>query len=333
MNLVAESFDNVTAADLLAKYQASQTSGMSFTTGRTSNGVGLGTGNSSVIAVLPSGLTEIFIGVALKHDNVAGATNGHYTFQSAAASELFTIQTTMSGALQVCSGTTGGTVLATSAAGLILSNTWFQVQVRIVVSTTVGVVTIYHNGVQVATATGLNTGSTAIQRTGPIRRNNGNLVADDWYVNDSTGSYNNGFLGDVKIACVLPNADGTTNNWTATGAANRYQCVDETTRNDDTDYVVSSTPGDVQLFGLQDITLTGQVLAVVATVWARKDDAGTRTVKLRLKSGATSTDGPDTTMNLTYQPLMKTFDTDPNTGSPFTVANFNAAEVGAVVVA
>jgi len=99
-------------------------------------------------------------------------------------------------------------------------------------------------------------------------------------------------------------------------------------------YVGSSTPGQSDLYGLAPPqALPASVVAVVTRVLARKSDAGTRAIKVQIKSGPTLSQGPSIAIptNLAY--LTRTDLVDPNTGSAWTPSAVNNLLVGQQVSA
>lgn len=107
----------------------------------------------------------------------------------------------------------------TSANGTIVPGTWNSLQVGITKSATVGELEIRLNGVVLTALTNQNTGASAV---GMLRwRYNGagasDLGADFWIddlvITDGAGTYNVGFLGDIRVATLYPRADDET-GWT-----------------------------------------------------------------------------------------------------------------------
>lgn len=93
-------------------------------------------------------------------------------------------------------------------------------------------------------------------------------------------------------------------------------------------YLSDGTVGDISRFTFPAIA-TASVQAVVCTIRARKSDSNARSVRGDTKSGATVADsGTDLPLLLSYSHLQGFFETDPNTGVPWTQAGVNAAEFG-----
>ena len=151
---------------------------------------------------------------------------------------------------------------------------------------------------------------------------------DDVYSCNSDGSSNNDFLGDVRIAAIFPNAIGTYSEFTPS-AGDNYTCVDETTPNSDTDYVSTSGVGNVDTYGFQDLPVSsGTILAIQSNLYARKDDAGSRSISAALYYNSTLYSGSLESLGDTYAYYLEVFETNPNTGDNWTVSEVNNTEFG-----
>lgn len=219
------------------------------------------------------------------------------------------------------------------------------VEIKAVFSNASGVVIVNVDGVEVLNVTGADTqatGNAYATRFSLGAQGNGNgktMVYDDLYIMDGTdgtatqGAAFNSFLGDVRVDDLLPESAGDSTQWTPS-TGNNYQCVDETTRNDDTDYVSSSNIGDKDLYNVPSLSsATGTVKAVLVTMRARKDDAGTRTIKAKVKHGGVEGNGVNHGLSTSYAYLQDVFGINPSTSAAWTIAEVNAAQVGVEVVA
>ena len=158
-------------------------------------------------------------------------------------------------------------------------------------------------------------------------------VYDDLYICDGTTGEdptypNNSFLGDIRVAMVLPNEIGTYSEFTPT-AGNNYTCVDETTPNDDTDYVYTSGVGNVDTYGFAALPVTsGTILGIQTVPYARKDDAGSRSISSTLYYNSILYSGSPKSLGDTYSYYPEIFETNPNTEERWTISEINAAEFG-----
>ena len=252
------------------------------------------------------------------------------SFRDGGTAQL-TISVLSDRSIEVRRGSSGGTLLGTSAASIYPLNAWAYVEVKAKIDPSTGTVEIRLGGsaTPVLNLTGQNTRNTANSYTNRMA-----LISsyfDDVYLSDTTGSApNNDFLGDVKVEVLYPSGAGTYAEWTPSTGSN-YQNVDEAgTPNNDTDYNSSATPNQRDLFAMGNLaTTSGTVFGVQTHMVARKDDAGTRQVALMTKSGATETVGSTETLTTSYVNYDGTvMETDPNTAAAWTITNVNAIEAG-----
>jgi hypothetical protein len=140
-------------------------------------------------------------------------------------------------------------------------------------------------------------------------------------------------LGESRVAVLYPNADTADADWTPSTSVNHYATVDETTVNGDTDYVASGTVGDLDLYEVSDLSLTpDSIHAVQVTMCARKDDAATREVRSKVKSGAAMADGATHAMAASYQYFRDIHEADPSTSTAWTSGGVNAIQIGPEVM-
>jgi hypothetical protein len=238
---------------------------------------------------------------------------------------------------------TTGTVIATSAT-TVTAGQWCFLELKATIDPSAGTTTVRKDGVTVAdlTLTGQNTRATAnSQTTGAqvtVMRSQVSLqyscYIDDFYCGDTTGSTPvNDLLGEVRVQAIMPTGAGSNTGWTASTGAN-WSCVDEVNAAPaDTDYCSTATPSTVDSFATADITGSPTIFSVAVSVAARKDDVGARTMRTKLKSSATYSNGTTTALNSSYGTLRTQHDTDPSTAAAWTVSGLNAAEVGYEMVA
>lgn len=226
--------------------------------------------------------------------------------------------------------TRNGNVLATSAAALPAPDLWMHLEVKVTVASgTGGSMELRLNGVSFVSATNVNT-----QNTGSPSANQfffGGSSAfpryDDVILWNTSGSVNNNWHGDRKVLTRLPNGAGALAQWTPSAGAN-WQCVDEVTPNNDTDYVASSNAGDIDLYAHSG-GLAGTIHSAQVVAMARKDDAGLRQIRDIVRSGGTNYQGGLVhTLGSGFQSFAEIWEADPNTAAPWTAANLNAAQFG-----
>lgn len=328
--LFCESFDGITSAQFLRKWDELTSVTVSGVGRRGTNGLAAG---SATIAGknLPSDYTTaVFTGAAVSFSALPSSILSILNFMEAATVHVV-ICLTSTGRLQARNSSTSGTLLCESAPGVVQGGSYGYIEAKAVIHDSTGSVTIRYNGVQVASASNVDTrnGQTGVCNKIRISGLGGGISADidDFYIGDTNGS-NNDFLGDVRVDHLAPNAAGNYSQWTPSAGSN-FQNVDETPgADDDTSY--NETDVDNELDSYQHASLASLVVedikAVQVIVHAKKSDAGSRTLKVGIRSGTTDNLDSGTALGTGYAGYRRIFDTDPNTAAAWTKANVDAVE-------
>lgn len=229
------------------------------------------------------------------------------------------------------SGASAGTELGRTATNVIHENAWHFLKIYMVISDTVGEVIIRIDNNVELTLSGQDTKNHASLST-VDQVIYGTLAAGGSAVNQ-TGQWDDCYISDGDILpegtlfCSNPTGDAVAGFTRSTGATN-YGTVDEDPVST-ADYNESAVIGTADLFDMEDLASTPKtIMAVILTAVARKTDAGDRALGLRVKSGATTSEGPDNwlgTSSLHYDRILYT---DPNTGVAWTAAAVNALQAG-----
>lgn len=220
-----------------------------------------------------------------------------------------------------------GNVLATISSYILPTQTWLYLEFKVTHHNSTGSFEVRVNGIPIATGTGLDT----VEEGSPNRvRFDLQQRYDDIYVCNDAGSQWNDFQGEIAIEGILPNGAGTHTDHTPSPAVANYLNVDENgDHDDDTTYNWSVVAGHKDTFTKPAITQAGgTVLGACVTGWARKDDAGPRTARAMLRSGATEQTGDTEILSNTTTHLELFAEVDPNTAAAWTESNFNSAEIG-----
>ena len=150
------------------------------------------------------------------------------------------------GAIEVyrLTSASAGTLLGTSANGVIALNTWHYIECEVTISDTVGVFSVWVDGVQRLNLTGQDTRNGAPTTVDAIVIGNISAAAgqgthqfDDLYVNDTASK-----IGERRVETLYPTSDVTQVFARSAGAVN-FSLVDEAQVNGDTDYVQGSVVG------------------------------------------------------------------------------------------
>lgn len=237
-----------------------------------------------------------------------------------------------------------GTQLGSTGTTVLSPNVFYFLELKVLFDPSVGTVQLKINGTTEINLTGQNTRASANSYANQVALGQvtgaGNEAAtidyDDLYVCDTSGgSPTNDFLGDVRVEARFPNGNGATSNLVGSdsNSTDNYLLVDESTPNSDTDYVESSTVGDKDTYTFQDLTsASGTVFGVQINPYARKTDAGTRSIKSVARLSATEVDSADKTLSTSYGYLPDIRETKPG-GGAWSISDVNSAEFGVKVSA
>jgi hypothetical protein len=252
--------------------------------------------------LLPAAGTTFAFGIAFRMSFLPSGSptqKGHIHFRGSNGTTIQCgIQFDTNGSLSAyrLASDTSGTVLGSSAGSLYTANTWNYLEAEVVISTTVGRITLFLNGAQVLNLTGVNTANAGVGTTADTfvlsSQNGGNagfaIDYDDLYVTDSATK-----LGERRVETLHPTADTTQKDWTPSTGTTNFGTVDDTLA-DGTDYVQASTVGNLDLYDLSDLSTTPVAIdAVQISAWAMKSDANSRNIALVADLAGTQTQSPD----------------------------------------
>lgn len=329
--LFIDGFDHYATADIPKKWSAYDQATISAIGRRGSGALNTGTGASSgATLTLSNTYSTLILGAALKFSSFTG-THIPLQFTDGGVGQVY-LEVSSDGVLAVYRS---GTKLGQSLPGVVRIDSWFYLEMKVVINDTTGAVEVRVNGSTVVALTNVDTQATANAYATAIRFY-GNLSApsvtvDDLYLLDTSGTVNNDFLGDCRVDAYLPTVDGAVQAWTPTPAGTHYTTVDETTPNA-TDYVSSATVGNKELFGVPDMVNTPlSIFGVQLASFAWKTDAGFREIKNLVRISAV--DYPSSALSITETSAykLKVWDQNPATSTAWTDTSVNAAEWGVEV--
>jgi hypothetical protein len=233
-------------------------------------------------------------------------------------------------------GTAGsGTLLWTNSESEPLS-TWMHYELKVVLAATAtGSWSLKRNGALVVSQSSVQTLENGADVVNAFISNKatGSLVndffIDDVYVCDGSGSANNDFLGPVRVAALRPTANDSVAMTPSSGA--NWQCVDETTPNDDTDYVSAPASGLplTDRYTMSDLPAEASLIRGVRTLYrARKEDAALVELRGLVRSGGTDGLGTTRALDTAYTFYTDLFENDPNIGAAWTPTTVNAMTAG-----
>jgi hypothetical protein len=320
------------AGGLSGRWAVSTTSAWTFPAGRFAGRCARrsGSGVITMDRALPSELTSLSVGVAFTIDTAApsSATQEIIALRSSGGAQLVIGVTT--GGLLTVGRASFANILGTEAEGNPLqAEAWYYLEIEAVIHGSTGAVKVYKNGVEVISATGVNTKGQSQDGVSTVRLRMPGTAAwaassfDDVYVVDAATR-----LGDSRVITLVPDGD-TGKDWSPSSGEDNYAMVDEEQVDGDTSYVASSTPGDLDFYTIGDLGVTPETIhAVQLMMCARKDDAATREVRLKLKSGSTVENGATQAVGSSYQYFQEIYDEDPGTEGPWTASAVDAMQIG-----
>lgn len=333
--LFIDSFDD-RSSNLSGKYDASSGTPTAGGGGRTGNALSKPNAASFYLEKnVPTGATFI-VGFAIKVATLAVVTT-LIEFMDGATTQIF-VRQNADNSLSVVNGS--GTVLGSSTTAQHLTTASFTyLEFKATINNTTGSYELRADGATWISGSGANTRNSANNQATSVRMRWSDTTAnvcnyDDYYICNSAGSVNNDFLGAIKIECKFPSGAGTTTQLTPTGAASNWDCVNDTTPNDDTDYVASATVGQEDTYALQDMTATvGTVVGVQYGLRARKDDAAVRQIAPVRRHAGTDYVGSTVTLTNSYANYYQLDETNPGTSAPYTISDINNLEAGVRIIA
>lgn len=286
--------------------------------------------------IFGAGYSTIGFGFAVYFPTLAGLIAGRaelFALTDATNTKQIVFNLLSTGAVEVRLGSAGGTLLGTSADGTLVATAWQHVEVKAVISATVGAVEMRVNGVAVLSITGADTGSSTANNLTLMRNGSAfyqDFVAyfDDMFAWDTTGSYNNDFIGDKRVLTLMPTDDTAQADWTVIGAASGYAAISETPPDDDTSYIETQLVDEISEFVVADLVGEyGAISAVMTQPLSRKTVAGTCNLQVGLLSGASIASGADRPITENYTYYTDVFEEDPATAAPWTKTGVNAAKL------
>jgi hypothetical protein len=229
----------------------------------------------------------------------------------------------------------GSTPLSTTVDAL-LTNTWYDLELKVVVNDSTGSYDLHIDGVSVLSDSNIDTkpGASAYVDTLRVGHIAGgyatqNLIVDDLYVCDGSGAANNDFLGNVCVKQILPTAEGTLSDFTPSGGVDNSLMVDDPIADADSTYVESSTATHTDLYDYSTLSGLSNVKGLQINTLTRVTDAESFDLSMPVLSNVTQDDGSAQTItSTTYVSKMRIVEQDPDTTAAWLVAGINAATFG-----
>ena len=172
-------------------------------------------------------------------------------------------------------------------------NRWYFLEAQVVGGAS-GSFEVRVNNVTILAAGGVNTNSSDgkfDQIVWGVDGSGGNCAVDDLYILDNEKAGAQGFLGDLVVTSLSPDADRTVTWDAAPNTNDNFANVDDTAVLNDADFNESGVVGDQDVYELEQLPTNPSVIAGIEVLArARKDLAGTREIKV---GGAASNNAQD----------------------------------------
>jgi hypothetical protein len=288
--------------------------------------------SGSIEWVFPAALTTVGVGFAFRFDT---APTGNAVFLAFFDGATEHVRLELSPG-RLIRATRAGTLLGTGTFRLDVNQTYY-IECKVTIDDSTGVVVVKVNeitDINLSSQDTRNAGNASVDRIRPQTTSWVSGAAsffDDLVIWDTTGGApTNDFLGDIRVEALFPNGNGNSSQWVGNdgNSTDNYLLVDETAPNSDTDYVESSTVGNKDTYAYGNLTpTTGTVYGVQINPFAKKTDAGARSIVSVARHSGSETDGPVKTLNSTYGYLPDIRETKPG-GGAWSISDINAAEFG-----
>lgn len=307
-------------------------------TGRTGTGKSIRMGSSGNAGVLRTPIIgsspEIHFGFGYY---VGSLTETHIIciVVDSSGNVKFQLNLIASGNLQVSCPGFGHAISGSTTTTPIAGATWAWIEVSIVFNAS-GSYSVDVNGSNeseisasgvdtFATGTAVNWGYVEWRSPTPVSADN-SARYDDIYICDETGSVNNTLLGDVVIVHTVPTSDVTSDFTPSTGTDN-FAVIDEQLPSD-SDYVESATDGHIDMYGYNNLALSGDIYGINVRTRARKTAPDDIRLISKSDSGATASDTSAVPVSSETYEHYRIMETDPDTSALWTGSGLDAAEFG-----
>ena len=212
------------------------------------------------------------------------------------------------------------------------ANRWYYLEFKIYFHATLGTVEVRINGQTTFSETNLDTQYLTYEHgLLNLYAPDVNCAFDDLYICDETGSYNNDFLGPIKVETLRPTSDDGAQNWTPSAGGDHSALVDNANMWDQADYIEATGANIDDLWVYSDIsTITGAIQGVqlITSAWT---DIGVPLVLQSICESGNTTDyspskgiGADT-LSATQEMI---WETDPDTANAWTANGIDGASFG-----
>ena len=297
-------------------------------------GTGGGANGTYIRLVLPALKTAVGVAFRLWMGNLPSGVYSPPSLQflDNLNNRLMSVLVDSSGYLHVrnSNALVSGSDLAATSVPVLVAGAWNHIEVKYTVGAGTGAIEIRVNGITV-----LNVGSLAFSATSvaQIRFSSGDNASSqsrtyyykDLIVWDTTGSFNNDFMGSCSVKELIPDGDVAL-NWALTGSVTGYGAVNEAPPDDDTKYIYAVTPAPAaDLMSLTDLPVdVTSVRGLMIINRSKNTDGGDGKLQMGLVSGASTQLYTDRQITTTYTYWTDISETDPATAAAWLPGAVNA---------
>lgn len=221
-----------------------------------------------------------------------------------------------------------------------IPGSYSYIELDMTIHDTSGSITVYKDGAFVTTITNVDTKNVSNPYINRIQirwldvGGNPYFYIDDMYAVDPLDGV--GLVTpiyDARIIALRPVADTAQKDWTPNGGSANYDRVDEASEDADSTYVYDSTPGHTDLYELADLPNNPTHIHAVSLIHCScKDDAGTRTIRGKLKSGSTLANGTEVNLGTGYAMFRDIWALNPDGNVQWTKSAVDALQAGIEMV-
>jgi len=277
---------------------------------------------------LPSVVDELYVGMDFQAGQLPSSDVSLCRFnRGGTGSQQVTFTITSAGAIRAYRGTTAGTVLGTSASGMVNAGFLAHFEFHVKVHSTDGEVTVWRNGTQILAITNANTqeqASTGIDQIGWV-------LSNAVYNSGVDSKFGANFISTTRlnvsrIITLSPQADDSV-TWTPTSGSDNFAMLDSTTIDSATE-VATATLNNVDRYVMTDMPLAPQTIHAVQ--WrgvGRRSDVNTR-LQPYFFDGTNEMLGSNLDPgSVGHRPIQQVFHTQPDT-TAWTTAALNSMRMG-----
>jgi hypothetical protein len=226
------------------------------------------------------------------------------------------------------------------ATGLSIANAkgvWYFLEVKFKIDSTSGVLEVRVNEIPVISLVNVNTGSgqwdtLELGDSGSVFSSGAAVSWDDFYLIDNLGTINNTYLGTSRVQTLFNTGPGDFTDWVPTPALTPNWQAASNLNTNNTSYVSASTPGDRDLYNVQNLVNAPTIFAVQARFSVRQDDASQREIAGVIKSGTTVDVQGGLFPDSGYRYLQTVWELNPDTGLSFSPSEVNSLQVGPEII-